>query len=400
MKIMAITGTRADYGIYEPLLKMLNNDNSIDLQLVVTGMHVLEEYGNTLHYVEKDQYKIAASPSIIVKGDSTYAMSQMVGMGMLYFADIFQFHRPDFVLLLGDRGEMLAAAICAHYQNIGIIHLHGGEISGSADDAIRHAISKLAHIHFVATKQAKNNLLALGEESWRIFPVGSLRKVKITELKKLDATVLEKWEKKYSLQKHIPLILFVMHPDSTDDIPFNKQLNCVLKAMQALNDVQIIIIGANSDAGGERFNVRLKQFVNRYSNSQYFPTVPSMEYLYLLSKADVLVGNSSSGIIEAPFFELPTINVGHRQQNREQGGNVINVPYDESKIFNAIKKVLLGEIKITSSNPYDIVESPHKEMTKIIKTLTNDFVLRKKKFRIDATMTISETNVKGSEEHD
>lgn len=378
MKIIAITGTRADYGIFRPLFQQLHEDEQIDFQLVVTGMHVLDEYGRTYKDIE-DDFQIIAKPSILLKGDSTYAMSQMVGMGILYFSDLFQFHQPDFVLLLGDRGEMLAAAICAHYQNIGIIHLHGGEMSGSADDAIRHAISKLAHIHFVATKKAKQNLLAFGEEEWRIHPIGSLRKVDIQQFAQLDQKVKQTWQEKYRLNDQQKQILLVMHPDSTDDLPFQQQIDCVLQAISTLPHTQIIMIGANSDAGGEIFNKKLQQFARTQENRLYFHSVPSDEYLFLLANVDLLIGNSSSGIIEAPFFQLPTINIGKRQQNREQGGNVINVDYDENKILRVVQDVLFGNLTVTKENPYDLVAHPEKEMTAIIKTLRNDYSLRKKK---------------------
>lgn len=378
MKIIAITGTRADYGIFRPLLHELARDPQIDLKLVVTGMHILDEYGSTYKEIENDIFSIIAKPGILLKGDSTYAMSQMVGLGILYFADLFQYHQPDFVLLLGDRGEMLAAAICAHYQNIGMIHLHGGETSGSADDAIRHSISKLAHIHFVATEQAKQNLLTLGEEAWRIYPVGSLRKVDIQKLAKLDEETKQKWAEKYHLQEKRQRILLVMHPDSTDDVPFTKQIDSVLMAICALPQVQVLMIGANSDAGGQIFNKRLLHFASTHPNSSFFPSVPSDEYLYLLSKVDCLIGNSSSGIIEAPFFQLPAINIGKRQEHREQGGNVINVSYDDQEILQALKVVFAGNFSLTKANPYDLTENPEKEIARVIKTIRNDYSLRKK----------------------
>lgn len=381
MKIICVTGTRADYGIYRPLLRELNNDDEVNLQVIVTGMHVLDEYGKTYIEMEKDSLPIISKPLILFKGDSTRAMSLAVGVAILYFADLFSFHEPDFVLLLGDRGEMMAASIAAHYQNIGILHLHGGERSGSADNAIRHAITKLAHIHFVSTVEAKRNLLALGEEEWRIFPVGSLRKIEMAELKKIDETVKRMWEKKYSLSLYRKRMLVVMHPDSTETISFAEQIDSLLKALEYFPRVQKIIVGANSDAGGELFNERLIKFAERHASAYFYPSIPSLEYLYLMSVVDCIVGNSSSGIIEAPFFQLPAINIGSRQEHREHGGNVVNVPYDAKEIKLALQKLFSGKMKLSFHNPYDLVDRPDKEIVKIIKSLCNDETLRKKRLQ-------------------
>ncbi|MDO9534494.1 MAG: UDP-N-acetylglucosamine 2-epimerase [Bacillota bacterium] len=358
MKTICFTGTRADYGIYRPLLKMLSLEEDINLQLVVTGMHLLEEYGRTITAVQKDGLDIIAAPSILIRGDGTYHMSQSVGLAVLYFADILDFHRPDFILLLGDRGEMLAAALAAHYQNIGIVHLFGGESSGSADDAIRHAVSKLAHLHFVSTLRSKANLVRMGEDEWRITAVGTLRKHDIVKVSKLPPEVASTWLKKYKLSSRTKNILVCMHPDSKEELELAGQIGSVIDALDGLNNANIIIIGPNSDAGADLFRERLLQFSSQGDNRTYLASIDSDEYLFLLSRVDLMVGNSSSGIIETPFFNIPFINVGRRQQGRECGSNVLSLPYHSGLIKEAIVDLLQNPREKLTLNPYDLVDSP------------------------------------------
>ncbi len=387
MKILCVTGTRADYGIYRPLLCQLASDPYFDLKLVVTGMHLAKEFGRTLDEIGRDRLEVIATPSILFRGDSTYAMSQSVGVAILYFADIFHFHQPDCLLLLGDRGEMLAAAIAAHYQNIAIAHLHGGERSGSADDLIRHCVTRLAHIHFVSCMEAKDLLKRMGEEEWRIVPVGSLRKTDILSTLQMPREQKRALRKKYRLDARRKRLLLVMHPDSKDSVPFEKQIGEPLAALKSFADCEIIAIGSNSDAGGDLFRARIEQFVSERHHARYFASVPHDDYLFLLSEADVLVGNSSSGIIEAPFFQLPFIHVGNRQKNRARGDNVIDVPFDAEAIRKAVQTVLneggRGNKK-PLSNPYDLVASPEREIATRLKQLPpRDILLDKSSFHFN-----------------
>lgn len=370
-KIICFTGTRADYGIYRSLLVELEKEESIELQLVVTGMHLLSEYGMTIDEIRKDSFEIIAEPSILFKGDSTYSMTQSVGAAILSFANILNHYNPDGILVLGDRGEMLAAAISAHYQNITTFHLHGGEKSGSADDAIRHAISKLANFHFVSTRKSKANLVQMGVEDSTILVTGSLRKHDVMLIKSISKELKLKLIRKKVLSTTNKRVLFVMHPDSKEKVSYQEQIDSVLSGLTMINDVEIIILGTNSDAGGAIFRKAIKEFSTQKKNVTFIETLPPDEYLYLLSEVNLLLGNSSSGIIEAPFFNLPFINIGNRQRNREQGGNVINVSY-ESKIIKETTEKILGEGKKQFNNPYDIIEQPAKEIVEHIKKWTSN----------------------------
>jgi UDP-hydrolysing UDP-N-acetyl-D-glucosamine 2-epimerase len=325
---------------------------------------VLAEYGNTIREVEKDRFTIIATPSILVKGDTTSSMSQAVGLAVLYFSDILSLTRPDAILLLGDRGEMVAAAIAAHFQNIGIIHIHGGECSGSADDAIRHAISKLAHLHFVSSEKSKKNLIAMGEEEWRIIPVGSLRKQLILQVSRLEPFTKDQWVKKYHLDTPHKNVLLAMHPDSKELLPYDLQITAVLDAIKTLSHRRLFVIGPNSDSGGGLFREKLLRFVREHQHSYYYSSIPDDEYLFLLSQMDVFIGNSSSGILEAPFFHVPFISIGNRQNKREKAENVITVPYDSILIRESIDRQLEKAEKVKVTNPFDLHEFPEKEFVK------------------------------------
>ncbi len=371
-EVLCVTGSRADYGIYRPLLLKLEENSEFNLSLIVTGMHLLGEYGETIQEIKKDHLRISATPSILVKGDNKASMSQSLGLGILYFTEIFRVNNPDFLLVLGDRGEMLAAAITAHYLNIPIVHFHGGEVSGSADDSIRHAITKLAHLHFASTEKSYRTLLRLGEEDWRIHVIGSLRKTEINQVKNQSISENELLRKKYSIQSNKNLLIVAFHPDSRDAVPVEKQVETLLCSLKPICHEQLIFIGANSDAGGDFFNQKIKEFCHfNKAATSFYHSLPQEDYLFLLSQANVLVGNSSSGLIEAPFFNLPYVLIGNRQKGRERGSNVVETPYNEVQIIAAIKTVLQTEKRI-SSNPYDTVKCPETQVIKVLKEMTID----------------------------
>ncbi|WP_028609956.1 UDP-N-acetylglucosamine 2-epimerase [Paenibacillus harenae] len=380
MNIHCVTGTRADYGIYRPLLLELEKDADIRLKLIATGMHLLDEYGKTINEIRSDGLTLAGTPSILVKGDSTYAMSQSLGLGILYFSDIFQFDQPDLVLLLGDRGEMLAAAIAAHYQNIGIVHFHGGEISGSADDSVRHAVSTFAHLHFVSAAAAGQWLVDRGEQPWRVQPIGSLRKTEILGIRALAETESKQLTARYRMGTPHPKVILAMHPDSKESLSFEAQIDPVLLALRSLQTARILVIGPNSDAGGEIFKEKLQRFVEESPLRRYYASVPSRDYLFLLAHADMLVGNSSSGIIEAPFFRLPFVNIGARQKDRVHASNVTHVDYDEDGIRAAVTASLHADRNANADNPYDLTDYPERRAVQLLKRLYNHPQLLTKSF--------------------
>lgn len=375
MKIVCITGTRADYGIFRPLLLQIEQDRKMQLQLIVTGMHLLHEYGHTMDEVIKDGLTIADSPRILCKGDDETAMVQSLGMATLYFSNAFDRLRPNAVLLLGDRLEMMAGALAAHYQNIPIIHLHGGEKSGSADDAIRHCISLLANVHLVSCAEARAQLMTMGILGNTIYQIGSLRKTEILALAVKKESLQKQFDQRVPFKQHdeLPFVVLVMHPDSKENTPYTRQLGCLLEAMQALElqglSMNVLTIGANSDAGGEQFNEALNRFAKSLPERRVFlPSLSSELYLYVLSLADVLIGNTSSGIIEAPFFKLPYVNIGMRQYQRAQGDNVIAAPYEAKQIQKAIRYAMKMDRATLVYNPYETKHVPEKEAVSVIKS--------------------------------
>ncbi|MCP1306868.1 UDP-N-acetylglucosamine 2-epimerase [Paenibacillus tyrfis] len=362
MHIVYVTGTRADYGIIRPALLELRSDPRFQLELIVTGMHLHSEYGETITEIRKDAFPVIAAPSILMKGDSREAMSKSLGLGLLHFSDILQRSKPDAVLLLGDRGEMLAAAIAAHYQNIGIVHLHGGEQSGSADDAVRHAISKLAHLHFVASLQAKRFLLQMGEADWRIIPIGSMRKRQIEQVKQLDEATARRWTEAYGLSSPSRKLLLCIHPDSKEQLSYEEQISTVLKGLSPHAGHANYVIGPNSDSGGDLFREKLLAFAGEHSHIRYYPSIPDDQFLFLLGHVDLMIGNSSSAIIESPFFGLPAINIGNRQHGREAADNVVSVPFDAARIEQTIATQLNRGRLPGLRNPYDLTAQPEKEL--------------------------------------
>jgi len=350
-KICIITGTRADYGHLAPVMKAIRQNHHLELQVVATCMHLMKEFGHTIDEIRKDGFRINASVDVSYQEDSGKAMAISVGKGIIGMAEVFNRIKPDLVLVLGDRGEMLAAAIAANYLNIPVAHLHGGEITGHVDGIVRHAITKLSHLHFPATKGTRDRIIRLGEEPWRVKDVGAPT---------LDKILWEKLpgEKElrhcYSLGEKDKFFLVVQHPVSTDVAIAGKQMIVTLDAAGSFG-IKTLLIYPNADAGGRAM---IREIIKRYRspNLMAYKSLPHQDFLGLMKIASVLIGNSSSGIIEAPSFKLPVVNVGTRQAGRERGCNVIDVPHEKSAIVRAVNKALydkkfIGGVK-QGQNPY------------------------------------------------
>jgi len=334
-KIAVVTGTRAEYGILKPILKKIDSNSKLDLYLIVVGMHLSEEFGYTIKEIEKDGFKIYAKLDTLNKEDTGAGMARYIGNTIIEISKVLENLKPDILLLLGDRGEMLAGAIAATCMNILIAHVHGGEVSGSIDEGFRHAISKLAHIHFVATNESKQKLISLGEDSSRIFVVGAPGLDDIYE----NLLSPQEIEKKYSIDLSKPLILLVQHPVVTEVDEASNQIRETLEAIVDLK-YQTVVIYPNADAGGRQMIKIIEEYKKRYSFIKTYKSLPRRDYLSLMSVATVMVGNSSSGIIEAPSFGLPVVNIGTRQKGRLRAGNVIDVSYNREEIKNAILKAM------------------------------------------------------------
>jgi UDP-N-acetylglucosamine 2-epimerase (non-hydrolysing)/GDP/UDP-N,N'-diacetylbacillosamine 2-epimerase (hydrolysing) len=334
-KVCVITGTRADYGILSPVMKAITSSNSLKLYIVATCMHLMKEFGYTIKEIEKDGFNIYEKVNISYKKDTGQAMAFSVGKAVSMFSKVFARLHPDFVLVLGDRGEMLAATIAANYANIPVAHLHGGEVSGHIDGILRHAITKLSHIHFPATKNAKERILKLGEEKYRIFKVGAPSIDRILNEKLPDK---EEQSRKYGIKDDEPLAILVQHPIAAESDKAGEQMRITLEAIKKLK-LQTILIYPNADAGGRKMISIIRKY-RIYSFIKTLKSIPHKDYLGLMKIARVLIGNSSSGIVEAPSFHLPVVNIGNRQKGRERSNNIIDVPHNKNAIIKAIKKAL------------------------------------------------------------
>jgi len=334
-KIAVITGTRAEYGILKPILKRINSHSDLDLYLIVVGMHLSDEFGHTIKEIEKDGFNIYAKLDTLNKEDTGGGMARYIGTTIIKLAEVFENFKPDILLLLGDRGEMLAGAISATCMGTLIAHAHGGETSGSIDEGFRHAISKLAHIHLVATNESKEKLISFGEDSSKIFVVGAPGLDGIFK----DLLPPQKIEEKYSIDLSKPLILLVQHPVVTEMDEASNQIKETLEAIVDLK-CQTIVIYPNADAGGRQMIETIEKYKERYPFIKVYKSLPRRDYLSLMNVATVMVGNSSSGIIEAPSFGLPVVNIGTRQKGRFRAGNIIDVSYNKEEIKNAILKAM------------------------------------------------------------
>lgn len=334
-KIIAITGTRADYGIYRPVLRKIEESQVLTISLIVVGMHLSEEFGYTIKEIKKDGFKIERKIAVLSCEDTRTAMAKSFGKYVIEIANTFEKTKPDILLLLGDRCEMLAGAVAATYMGIPIAHIHGGEISGNVDEPIRHAISKLAHIHFTATKESAKRLIRMGEEPWRIYVVGAPSLDTILNEKLISPVYLAK---KYNLDLSQPIIMLIQHPVVNEADDAANQIRETLEAITELK-YQTIVIYPNSDAGGRRMIEVIKNY-EKYPFIKSFKSLSHKEYLSFMRMATVMVGNSSSGIIEAPSFGLPVVNIGTRQEGRQRAENIIDVNYCKEEIKNAIQKAV------------------------------------------------------------
>ncbi|MBP7088040.1 MAG: UDP-N-acetylglucosamine 2-epimerase (hydrolyzing) [Candidatus Omnitrophica bacterium] len=374
-KICVITGTRAEYGILVPVLRKIKADRKCKLYIIATGMHLMKEFGYTYKEIKKDGFSIYEKIGISYRQDTGQAMAKSVGKAIVYFSDSFRKLKPDIVLILGDRGEMLAAAIAANYINIAVAHIHGGEVSGHVDGILRHAITKLAHIHFPASQDAYKRIRKLGEEKRRIFVVGAPA---LDRILKESLPSKEQLYLKYGLVKNRPFILLVQHPVSFEAAKAAEQMSITLSALKQFK-IPTILIYPNADSGAREMIKVIKNFKEPFLRS--FKSVPHRDYLGLMKYASLLIGNSSSGIIESPSFKLAVLNIGLRQEGRQRACNVIDVPHQKEAIISGIKRALYSRQYLEKlkkcRNPYGDGNSSER-IIKILKSIKIDQKLLQK----------------------
>ena len=334
-KISVITGSRAEYGILRPVLYEIKKHPKLKLHLIITGMHLSKKYGYTINEIKKDGFEINSIMDMIPKGNTTFDMAIALGQGITKFAKIFQKSKPDINLVLGDRDEILAASIAAYHMNIPNAHIHGGErTKGGIDEYNRHAITKMSNIHFAVTKKSKQRIVKMGENPKYVFHTGS---PSIDDILSNKISAKKILQQKYGFKFNGEEVILLQHPLTTSSETSDEEIKNTLNAIKKFQR-PIIAIAPNSDAGNKEIFKNLKEFSRKLKNMKVYENVPRKDYLGLLKNCGVLVGNSSSGMVEGSYFNIPVVNIGIRQQGRERGKNVIDASNSIISIQKAIEK--------------------------------------------------------------
>lgn len=366
-KIAVVTGSRAEYGLLRCLLKKLANDDEVELQLLVTGAHLSTAYGKTRNEIIDDGLKIDWEVDLLIDGDTSRAISKSVGLGVIGFTDALSHLKPEVVVLLGDRFEILAASQAAFFLKIPIAHIHGGEVTlGAIDDCIRHAITKLASLHFVSTNAHQKRVIQMGELPERVFNVGA---VGLENLKELSLLSKNQFLKKYRYTFAEKNFLIAFYPVTKGFENSFEVVNNIIKATKSIPKSNFIINGTNADEGGRL----LLEYLRSMGHDNHVTFVNSFgvrDFLSALSHFDVLIGNSSSGIIEAPSVPIATVNVGQRQAGRERAPSVIDCDTDFDSIQVALEKACSKEFdKVVSKKQTPYASQGYEIAMKIVETL-------------------------------
>lgn len=378
-KVCFVTGTRAEYGLLSPLIKKIQADTSLDLQVVATGAHLSPEFGNTYTFIENDGIKIDERIEILLSSDSSIGISKSMGLAMISLSEAYQRLNPDVIVLLGDRYETFIAAAAASVAKIPVAHLHGGETTeGAFDEAFRHSISKMSHIHFTSTEEYKKRVIQLGEQPDTVHSVGAIG---IDNIKQLSLMSKAELEKSLNFKFKEKLILVTFHPVTLEKETSKTQFENLLESLDHLNDTSIIFTKANADSDGRIINQLIDEYVKINSEkATAYSSMGQVRYLSAMQYASMVVGNSSSGIIEAPSFNLPTVNIGDRQKGRIQAESVINCEPTATSIEEAISIALTSEFrkKIEQmKNPYGEGNTSQKILDLLKKYLESEKTLKK-----------------------
>lgn len=377
--ICVLTATRAEYGLLKSLMDLIVKSGSLNLQVLVTGAHLSPEFGLTYKFIEADGFQIDEKVEMLLSSDTAAGIIKSMGVGMIAFADSFARLKPDAVVILGDRYEMLAAASAASVFKIPIVHLHGGEITeGAYDDAFRHAITKLSHLHFTSTEDHRKRVIQLGENPKNVYNVGAIGLDNIFSLNLLSKKELET-ELEIEFRKYNYQITF--HPETLSNNSSAEQFKILLQAIGDEKDSFFVFTKANADTDGRIINSMIDEFVQKHpENAKAFTSLGSLRYLSVLKICDAIIGNSSSGIIEAPSLNVATINIGDRQKGRTQAASVINCSLDYQQIKKAILKTQDAEFKYglkSVNNPYGEGHTANKILEVLEKISWNDIKIKR-----------------------
>ena len=379
-KICVVTGSRAEYGLLRYLMKEIQVSSEFELQIIATGMHLSPEFGLTYQEIEKDRFVINEKVEMLLASDTSSAISKSTGLGIIGFSDSYNSLKPDLIIVLGDRYEILAAVIAALFAKIPIAHIHGGETTqGAYDEAIRHSITKMAWWHFVAAKEYQKRVIQLGEDSERVFNVGGLG---VDAIKKTKLLSKKELIKNTGIQFRKKNLLVTYHPVTLEKQTSQKHFQVLLDVLQELKNVYLIFTMPNADSDGRIIKKMINEFTdNNKERSISFTSMGRLKYLSTLQFVDGVIGNSSSGLTEAPTFKVGTVNIGHRQKGRLKAKSIIDCKPTKESVKNAIKSLYsedFQKILTTAENPYGVGDAIEKIMDilknhVIPKTLKKEF---------------------------
>lgn len=382
-KICVVTGTRAEYGLLFWTMKALQEDVDVNLIICVTGMHLSPEFGLTYQKLLEDGFIIHEKVETLLSSDTTVAISKSIGLGVISFSEVFQRLTPDLILVLGDRYEIFAACTAAMISRIPIAHCHGGEATeGLIDEAIRHSITKMSQIHFTSTEEYRNRVIQLGEQPKNVYNVGALGIENINKLKLLNKFEFEN-SINFKLNKFNFLVTF--HPVTLDYLSAEEQFNQLLIALDNFEFTNIIFTKPNSDTDGRVIIKLIDDYViNNHHKAIAFTSLGQLKYLSAIQFMDVVVGNSSSGLIEVPSFKKPTVDIGDRQKGRVKASSIIDCEPDSKDIEKAIKKALSSEFKKElklSVNPYGN-KNPSIKIVDVLKNIDLNYIIKKQFYNL------------------
>ncbi len=376
-KVCVITGSRAEYGLLKPLINQIKDSKKIDLCLIATGMHLSSKFGNTLNEIKEDKIEIDFQIDMKISKDSKQDISKSISLGITSFTKAYDSLKPNLIIILGDRYEIFSAAIAAMISRIPIAHLHGGEATeGLIDESIRHSITKMSHLHFVAANDYKNRVIQLGEKPSRVFNVGAMG---LDSIKKTKLSSKDKLEKTLNLKFREKNFLITFHPVTLEKESSNEQISQLLDALEKFKDALLIFTMPNSDLDGGVIHSSLKDFAKKNSNVKLYKSLGQHNYLSCLKYVDIVIGNSSSGLIEVPSFKKPTINIGDRQRGRLKANSVIDCQPTKRSISKAIKYAFSANFQSSLKN----IENPYgkngasKKICKVLEDTNLDNLLKK-----------------------
>ena len=375
-RLLFLTGSRGEWGYIRPILRLCQRDIDVDYSLCATNMHLLPVFGHSIKEIEADGFTVHHRLHMALDGYSHVSMVKSLGLLILSLADIIASDPPDWIVLAGDRGEQLAGAIVGAFTNVPVAHIQAGELSGNIDGMTRHAIGKYVHLHLCSNEDAYNRLVSLGEQTTRIHNVGAPQLDELLEGYYSSANELNNF---FTFDVNSGFFLVVQHPITEDHQLASVQIRETISALNQFTQPKIVVC-PNNDAGSHL----IRDGIHRYKKGSYHivPNLPRRDYLGLLKLATCLIGNSSSGILEAPTFKIPAINIGRRQAGRLQATNVINSEFDATKITAAIRSAqspsFIEEISRTCFNPYGDGRSSKKIFDLLRTTKINDALLTKR----------------------